>query len=71
MDELADVQQRLEQAIAEDPPALASDPGVIRRGFDAELDGLRDLSQHQPPNDRRHGRARTQAHRHRLAEDSL
>jgi DNA mismatch repair protein MutS len=45
IDELADVQQRLEQAIAEDPPALASDPGVIRRGFDAELDGLRDLSQ--------------------------
>jgi DNA mismatch repair protein MutS len=45
MDELADVQQRLEQAIAEDPPALASDPGVIRRGFDAELDSLRDLSQ--------------------------
>jgi DNA mismatch repair protein MutS len=45
MDELADVQQRLEQAIAEDPPALASDPGVIRRGFNAELDGLRDLSQ--------------------------
>ena len=45
MDELADVQRRLEQAIADDPPALASDPGVIRRGFDAELDGLRDLSQ--------------------------
>ena len=45
MDELTDVQQRLEQAIAEEPPALASDPGVIRRGFNAELDGLRDLSQ--------------------------
>ena len=45
IDELADIQQRLEQAIAEEPPALASDPGVIRRGFDAELDGLRDLSQ--------------------------
>jgi DNA mismatch repair protein MutS len=45
MDDLADIQQRLEQAIAEDPPALASDPGVIRRGFNAELDGLRDLSQ--------------------------
>jgi len=44
MDELADVQLRLDEAIAEDPPALASDPGVIRRGFDAELDGLRDLS---------------------------
>ena len=38
--------ERLEQAIAEDPPALASDPGVIRRGFNAELDQLRDLSQH-------------------------
>jgi DNA mismatch repair protein MutS len=45
MDELADVQKQLERAIADDPPALASDPGVIRRGFDAELDGLRDLSQ--------------------------
>jgi DNA mismatch repair protein MutS len=44
MDELADVQQLLELAIAEDPPALASDPGIIRRGFDAELDRLRDLS---------------------------
>ena len=46
MDELADLRQRLEETIAEDPPALASDPGVIRRGFDAELDELRDLSQH-------------------------
>jgi DNA mismatch repair protein MutS len=45
MDDLADLQQRLDQAVAEDPPALASDPGVIRRGFDAELDSLRDLSQ--------------------------
>ena len=45
IDELTDIQQRLEQAIAEDPPALASDPGVIRRGFDADLDSLRDLSQ--------------------------
>ncbi len=45
IDELADMQQRLEQAISEDPPALASDPGVIRRGFDAELDTLRDLGQ--------------------------
>jgi DNA mismatch repair protein MutS len=45
MDEFEDIQQCLEQAVAEDPPALASDPGVIRRGFNAELDGLRDLSQ--------------------------
>jgi len=46
MDELADVRDRIEAAIADDPPAVASDPGVIRRGYDAELDELRDLSQH-------------------------
>jgi DNA mismatch repair protein MutS len=45
MDELADVHERLEKTVADDPPALASDPGVIRRGVDAELDELRDLSQ--------------------------
>jgi DNA mismatch repair protein MutS len=46
MDELSDVRERIESALADDPPALASDPGVIRRGHDAELDQLRDLSQH-------------------------
>ncbi|HVA95458.1 MAG TPA: DNA mismatch repair protein MutS [Candidatus Dormibacteraeota bacterium] len=46
MDELSDVREKIESAVADDPPALASDPGVIRRGYDAELDGLRDLSQH-------------------------
>ena len=46
MDELSDVRERIEAGIADDPPALASDPGVIRRGYSEELDGLRDLSQH-------------------------
>ena len=47
MDELADVHQRLEASPSPTiRPPLASDPGVIRRGFDAELDELRDLSQH-------------------------
>ncbi len=46
MDELSDVRERIESAIADDPPALASDPGVIRRGYNQELDELRDLSQH-------------------------
>ena len=32
--------------IAEEPPAVATDPGVIRAGYHAELDELRDLSQH-------------------------
>jgi DNA mismatch repair protein MutS len=46
MDELADVRERIEVSLADDPPALASDPGVIRRGCDKELDELRELSQH-------------------------
>jgi DNA mismatch repair protein MutS len=46
VDELADLHERLEKTIAEDPPPLASEPGVIARGVSAELDELRDLSQH-------------------------
>ena len=46
IDELADVHERLEKTIAEDPPPLASEPGVIARGVLSELDELRDLSQH-------------------------
>ena len=46
MDELIDLQEQLKSMLAEDPPALASDPGVIRRGANPELDQLRDLSQH-------------------------
>ena len=45
LDELSDVRERLERAIAEDPPAQASDPGVIRAGFHPELDEIRNLSQ--------------------------
>jgi DNA mismatch repair protein MutS len=41
MDELADVRDIIARAIADDPPALPSDPGVIRRGFNPELDELR------------------------------
>src|SRR5439155_1581429 len=44
IDELADVRDRLERAITDDPPALATDPGMIRSGYHAELDELRDLS---------------------------
>ncbi len=43
MDELADVRDLIARGIADDPPALASDPGAIRRGFNAELDELRDI----------------------------
>jgi DNA mismatch repair protein MutS len=45
IDELTDVRERLERAIADEPPALATDPGMIRSGYDSELDELRSLSQ--------------------------
>jgi len=44
LDELADVRGAIEHAIADDPPALATEPGIIRRGYDPALDELRDLS---------------------------
>src|SRR5579859_1918693 len=46
IDELADVRDRLERALSDEPPALATDPGIIRNGFHADLDELRNLSQH-------------------------
>jgi DNA mismatch repair protein MutS len=46
IDELTDVRERLEKGIADEPPAVVSEPGMIRSGFHAELDELRNLSQH-------------------------
>jgi DNA mismatch repair protein MutS len=45
LDELSDVHERITQAIADDPPALVSEPGIIRNGYHPELDELRALSQ--------------------------
>ncbi|MGD0962450.1 MAG: DNA mismatch repair protein MutS [Candidatus Acidiferrales bacterium] len=44
IDEMADVCDLIARAIADEPPAMPNDPGVIRRGFHAELDELRDLT---------------------------
>jgi DNA mismatch repair protein MutS len=46
IDELSDVRERLERGISDEPPALATTSGMIRSGFDGELDELRNLSQH-------------------------
>jgi DNA mismatch repair protein MutS len=43
MDELADVRDIIARAIADDPPAMPNDPGIIRCGFHAELDELRSI----------------------------
>jgi DNA mismatch repair protein MutS len=46
IDELTDVRERLERSISDEPPALPTDPGIIRSGYHGELDELRNLSQH-------------------------
>jgi DNA mismatch repair protein MutS len=43
LDPMADMCERIESAIADDPPALLSDGGAIRAGWNAELDDLRAL----------------------------
>ena len=44
LDELGDVRDKIARGIADDPPAMASDPGIVRRGFNSELDELRDIT---------------------------
>ncbi len=46
LDEMTDVREIIARGIADDPPAVASDPGVIRRGFNGELDELREILTH-------------------------
>src|SRR6266508_335290 len=44
LDELEDVRSLISGAIADDPPASTGEPGMIREGFNAELDELRNLA---------------------------
>ena len=44
LDDLADVRQWIEEAIQDDPPALARDGGFVRDGLDQEIDDLRHIS---------------------------
>ena len=44
LDELLDVRQWIEEAIQQEPPALARDGGFVRDGMDRELDELRHIS---------------------------
>jgi DNA mismatch repair protein MutS len=43
LDPLDDVVGLIENAIADDPPASAGDPGIIRTGYSQELDELRSI----------------------------
>ncbi len=44
LDDLADVRQRIERTLLDDPPALAREGGFTRDGFDPEIDELRAVS---------------------------
>jgi DNA mismatch repair protein MutS len=44
IDCLAEIRERILQAIADEPPVSLADGGTIREGFHAELDELRDIS---------------------------
>ncbi len=71
LDEMADVRDLIARAIADDPPAMANEPGVIRRGIPRRIGRAARHHQARPANHRRHGGARAQAHRHRIAQDPL
>jgi DNA mismatch repair protein MutS len=43
LDPLDDIVNLIENAISDDPPASASDPGIIRAGYSQELDELRSI----------------------------
>ncbi|MFN7926375.1 MAG: DNA mismatch repair protein MutS [Blastocatellia bacterium] len=43
-DDLGDLGDEIRQALADDPPATATEPGIIRTGFNHELDELRSLA---------------------------
>ena len=46
IDPLEDVRDQIERAIDDDPPIVTKDGGVIRAGYDPEVDQLRDMVQH-------------------------
>jgi DNA mismatch repair protein MutS len=44
LDEMPELRERISRTLADDPPALATDPNIIRPGYSGELDELRALS---------------------------
>jgi DNA mismatch repair protein MutS len=44
LDDLPDLRQWIDQAIGDEPPALARDGGFVRDGFDQDVDELRHIS---------------------------
>lgn len=43
LDDMPDLIALIENSLSDDPPASASDPGIIRKGYSPELDELREI----------------------------
>jgi DNA mismatch repair protein MutS len=43
LDDMTDIVRLIQDAIADDPPASANDPGIIRPGYASELDEMRSI----------------------------
>ncbi len=43
IDELVDLRQKIQATLSDEPPIALTDGGVVRQGFDPQLDELRDL----------------------------
>ncbi len=43
LDDLADIRQRIGETLVDEPPITVREGGMIRKGFDQELDTLRDI----------------------------
>ena len=67
----ADLAVRLGTTLADDAPAATKEGGLVRDGFSAELDRLRQVAGRRSRSDRRHRDARTRAHRDPVAEGQI
>ena len=45
LDSLSDVEELLEKAVALDPPAVITEGNIIKEGYHAEIDSLREAAQ--------------------------
>jgi len=69
IDELADVRDRLERALSDEPPALATDPASSARASTPTSTKLRNLSQHSKQIIAAMEEREAQTYRHQLAQN--
>lgn len=71
IDLLEDIRALVEQAIVDEPPILLREGGMIRKGFNEEIDRLRDLASGGKGKNCRNRAGGTRAYRHQQAENRL